>query len=361
MFNVKQMGAEQMTAQIRLVHYDAARRALSAARSVDEVKHVRGMAAQMRAYGQQAKDKQMLADAQELRDRAERKLGELMAEQSRTVGKANGAKGVGTSAGYKKTRTADAPATLAEAGIDKNLAHRARRAAALSSAAFEDHVKQARHAVVSAAARSLNQADKKERRAARELELAQKIKALPDKRYGVIYADPAWKFLTRSEAGMDRSADNHYTCQNLADILALPVADIAADDCVLFLWVPAPLLPSGLQTMAAWGFTFITCAVWVKPHPITGYWFRSQHEVLLVGTSKNVVAPAPGTQFSSVFHAAASRHSEKPEAFAKMIEAYYPNLPKIELNRRGPARPDWDAWGNEAECVPLLKGTTGRR
>jgi N6-adenosine-specific RNA methylase IME4 len=43
------------------------------------------------------------------------------------------------------------------------------------------------------------------------------------------------------------------------------------------------------------------------------------------------------------------RHSEKPEVFLKMIEEYFPNLPKIELNRRGPARPDWEAWGNEAE------------
>jgi N6-adenosine-specific RNA methylase IME4 len=32
-----------------------------------------------------------------------------------------------------------------------------------------------------------------------------------------------------------------------------------------------------------------------------------------------------------------------------MIEEYYPNLPRIELYRRGPARPGWDAWGNEVE------------
>jgi N6-adenosine-specific RNA methylase IME4 len=30
-----------------------------------------------------------------------------------------------------------------------------------------------------------------------------------------------------------------------------------------------------------------------------------------------------------------------------MIEAYFPNLPKIELNRRGSPRPGWEAWGNE--------------
>lgn len=41
-------------------------------------------------------------------------------------------------------------------------------------------------------------------------------------------------------------------------------------------------------------------------------------------------------------------HSAKPEAVCELIEAYFPNLPKIELNRRGPARPGWSAWGNEA-------------
>jgi N6-adenosine-specific RNA methylase IME4 len=39
----------------------------------------------------------------------------------------------------------------------------------------------------------------------------------------------------------------------------------------------------------------------------------------------------------------------KPDAALEMIESYYPNLPKIELHRRGAARPGWASWGNEAE------------
>ena len=42
-------------------------------------------------------------------------------------------------------------------------------------------------------------------------------------------------------------------------------------------------------------------------------------------------------------------HSAKPEIFLEYIEGWYPTLPKIELNRRGPARPGWSAWGLEAE------------
>jgi N6-adenosine-specific RNA methylase IME4 len=56
-----------------------------------------------------------------------------------------------------------------------------------------------------------------------------------------------------------------------------------------------------------------------------------------------------GTQWASVIEEPVGAHSAKPERFAEMIESYFPNLPKIELNRRGPARPGWDAWGNEAE------------
>jgi N6-adenosine-specific RNA methylase IME4 len=45
--------------------------------------------------------------------------------------------------------------------------------------------------------------------------------------------------------------------------------------------------------------------------------------------------------------AAAGEHSAKPRAVLELVEAYFPSLPKIELNRRGPLRPGWAAWGNE--------------
>ena len=47
-------------------------------------------------------------------------------------------------------------------------------------------------------------------------------------------------------------------------------------------------------------------------------------------------------------HAPVGGHSEKPQLFLELIEGYFPTLPKIEFNRRGLARPGWDAWGNEA-------------
>ena len=69
-----------------LLKYDTACRALAEARSADEVKHVRDAAMAMKLYARQARNKTLEADAFEIRLRAERRLGEMMEEQKRTVG-----------------------------------------------------------------------------------------------------------------------------------------------------------------------------------------------------------------------------------------------------------------------------------
>jgi N6-adenosine-specific RNA methylase IME4 len=189
---------------------------------------------------------------------------------------------------------------------------------------------------------------KQEHRAARERALAAKIRALPDKRYGVIYADPEWRFEPYSRAtGLDRAPDNHYPTSTLEKIAARPVWTIAAKDAVLFLWATQPMLPQALAVMVAWGFAYKSHRVWVKDKTGLGYWFRNQHELLLVGTRGDIPAPAMGTQWGSVFEAPRGKHSEKPAEVYDLIEHYYPTLPKIELNARV-ARSGWDNWGAEA-------------
>ena len=183
-------------------------------------------------------------------------------------------------------------------------------------------------------------------RAERESELATKQLALPAKRFGVIYADPPWRFEVYSrDTGLDRDASNHYPVQALEKIKALDVASIAAPDSVLFLWATAPMLPEALEVMAAWGFEYRTNFVWAKDRAGTGYWARNQHEHLLVGVRGDVPAPAPGAQWASLIPAAVREHSRKPDEARRMIEAYYPTLPKIELFARGEARPGWTRGG----------------
>jgi N6-adenosine-specific RNA methylase IME4/ParB-like chromosome segregation protein Spo0J len=189
---------------------------------------------------------------------------------------------------------------------------------------------------------------KRLKRDERERELAGKQAALPSKRYGVIVADPEWRFEPWSRTtGMNRAADNHYPTSCLEAIKARDVGSIAAADCVLFLWATIPMLPHALLVMAAWGFDYKSHYAWGKDKEGTGYWSREKHELLLIGTRGEIPCPAPGDQLPSLITAPRSEHSAKPECFLEMIERYFPTLPKIELNRRGPPRPRWDAWGYE--------------
>jgi hypothetical protein len=119
--------------EIHLQRYDAACRAIAEATAVDEVKDIRDKATALRAYAKQAKNRQLEIDAAEIRIRAERRLGEVIAAQRESIGLSKGAR----NAGQKRTRNPDEPATLTEVGIDKHLADRARKLAALPARQFE--------------------------------------------------------------------------------------------------------------------------------------------------------------------------------------------------------------------------------
>lgn len=76
------------------------------------------------------------------------------------------------------------------------------------------------------------------------------------KQYNVIYADPPWEYKTYSNKGKGRSAERHYPTMTLEQIKALPVADIAADNCALFMWTTTPLLEDSFAVLRAWGFQY---------------------------------------------------------------------------------------------------------
>ncbi|GGF38498.1 S-adenosylmethionine-binding protein [Youhaiella tibetensis] len=192
------------------------------------------------------------------------------------------------------------------------------------------------------------QEGKRARREERERELAEKVMALPDRKYVVILADPEWQFRVYSQAsGMDRAADNHYPTSPTDEIAARDVRSIAAEDSVLLLWATVPMLLDAIRVMEAWGFAYKTHWIWLKDQLGTGFWNRNQHELLLLGVRGAPPAPAMGDQFRSALAHPVGAHSEKPPFAHEIAERYFPNVPKIELNARQ-ARPGWAAWGLEA-------------
>jgi N6-adenosine-specific RNA methylase IME4 len=176
--------------------------------------------------------------------------------------------------------------------------------------------------------------------------------AFPAGQRNLILADPPWPYAFSPEDA--NAIENQYPTMGLDAIKALPVAELAADDSVLFLWTTAPKLADGLSVLAAWGFRYVTSWIWQKTGgaPGMGYWARIDHEILLIGTRGAPGAPdKDAMQFSSVITAAKGRHSEKPAIFHERIEQAVPHLTRrLELFARdggpGPGRAGWARWGH---------------
>lgn len=167
--------------------------------------------------------------------------------------------------------------------------------------------------------------------------------------YDVICADPPWRFRTWGEHNQTKSASRHYDLMRTEDIASLPVGKLAQKDCVLLLWATGAMLPHALDVMRAWGFAYKSEMNWRKVTANgkvrmgTGYWCRSMHEPILVGT---IGKPTKVSGFPSTFDGIAREHSRKPEEFFALVEKHTTGLRRLELFSRQ-SRPGWDAFGNE--------------
>jgi ParB/RepB/Spo0J family partition protein len=163
---------------------------------------------------------------------------------------------------------------------------------------------------------------------------------IPQGLFNVIYADPPWQY----DLSLRGSPEEHYPVMATETICDLVVP--AAKDSVLFLWATNPKLEEALQVMKAWGFTYKTNLVWVKDKFGNGYYFRGQHELLLLGIKGKPPVPLEADRPPSVLNAPRRKHSQKPEEVYELIEKMYPNGKYLELFARA-KRLGWEAWGNE--------------
>lgn len=166
---------------------------------------------------------------------------------------------------------------------------------------------------------------------------------LPVGVFDVIYADPPWEYYLPLRG----SPDMHYPTMKTEDVCELEIP--TSENSVLFLWATNPKLEDALKVIRAWGFKYKTNMVWVKNKFGTGYYFRGQHELLLVATKGKIPIPTEETRFPSVLEASVKKHSDKPIEAYGIIEQMYPNRKYLELFARQ-KREKWESWGSEIEA-----------
>ena len=182
-----------------------------------------------------------------------------------------------------------------------------------------------------------------------------------NKKYNIIYADPAWPFNNKKTGGSMKSGSaSQYDVMTVEDMKQLPIHEIAADNCVLFMWWVGSQPQEALDLMAAWGFTLKTMTGfnWIKltknylPFFGMGFWTRAGSECCLIATKGK---PKPiSHSVRSVQSIVAGKHSEKPNTFRKKIIELCGDVPRVELFARDKAD-GWDVWGNEVKSDLELK------
>lgn len=162
----------------------------------------------------------------------------------------------------------------------------------------------------------------------------------------VLYADPPWRY--EYSRAKNRDIENHYNTMTLEEIKRMKIP--TEKDTVLFLWATAPKLTEALEVLAAWGFTYRTCAIWDKQVMGMGHWFRIQHEILLVGIKGSPKTPPPSKRISSILNCKRSKHSEKPFVVRDTLKAMYPDAQCVEMF----ARTSWLGWESIGDQVDKM-------
>jgi len=177
---------------------------------------------------------------------------------------------------------------------------------------------------------------------------------LPKGKFNIIYADPPWQYWE----GGDKNQSRHYKTLtkdeiiNYQDKKGRKISDLAADDCILFIWATFPALREAIEVIEAWGFEYSTVGfVWVKSKQDgtgfafgNGSWTRANVEICLIGT-KGIIERKDKT-ISQIIYEPRRDHSEKPDIVREKIVQLVGILPRTEAFGRKKV-PGWAVWGDK--------------
>jgi N6-adenosine-specific RNA methylase IME4 len=177
-------------------------------------------------------------------------------------------------------------------------------------------------------------------------------------KYATIVADPPWQYgkfggySWREGRASGKARPLPYPSMTVAEITALPVRDLAANDAHLYLWTTQRYLRDAYDVAAAWGFKPSCTLVWCKqPRGFSvGGTFQSNVEFVLFCRRGSLAAKQRVTR--QWFEWPRAAHSQKPEHFLDMVEQTSPG-PYLELFSRR-RRLGWDVWGNQVESTIAL-------
>lgn len=187
-----------------------------------------------------------------------------------------------------------------------------------------------------------------------------------EKRYDIIYADPPWRYQDKTCEG---ACAKHYHTMGVDEICALPIANLSAKNCILFMWATYPQMQEALKVIAAWGFKYKTIAFqWVKLNRNVklnnftiatvqdilhktcffglGRWTRGNTECCLLATKGT--PHRQNNSVSQLVFAPLTRHSSKPPEVRDRIKILMGGggTRSLELFAREQVE-GWDCWGDE--------------
>lgn len=335
-----------------LVKFNEARRAVQAARSIDEVLEIKNKMDALKLYvKQQGESLEMQNQCAEISVRASRRAGELLREMPKNggaKGQLNGdvPKGTKLVGGNIALPPTDDTPTLSELGIEKMQSSRFQAIAAVPEEIFEAVIRETVEAQKELTASAMVKLSKslthQEDIQRQREEINNNGVTPPTGLYGVISVDPPWPYGSNYNAVGRRSA-SPYPEMSLLQIVEIELP--AAADCVLWFWTTHKFMRHSFEILDAWGFRDVMILTWVKDRMGTGAWLRSQTEFCIMAVKGKPTIDL--TNQVTILYGEMREHSRKPESFYQLVDGLCVGYKLDYFSRE--QRDGWVSFGNDTE------------